>query len=91
MFHGYLKWNLKTKCWEEDEWLTQIYGKLQEAKKAIADFAGEHPFDNDRELQVTRYFGKSSNPFEHGQELSKGDSRIVMHEWMRYAAYVISD
>lgn len=84
-----MKWNLKTKCWEEDEWLTQIYGKLQEAKKAITDFADGHPFDNDRELQVTRYFGKSNALFDRGKELPKGDPDIVMHEWMRYAVYTI--
>ena len=67
----------------------QIYGKLQEAKKAITDFADGHSFDNDRELQVTRYFGKSNALFDRGKELPKGDPDIVMHEWMRYAVYTI--
>ena len=91
VFHGYLRWNKKTKMWIEDEWLTQIYGKLCEAKDVVVAFSEGRPFDNDRELQVTRYFGMSENPFNHGRELSKGDPQIVLHEWMRYAVYTISD
>lgn len=89
MFRGYLSWDAKQKKWNEDEWLTQIYASLREAKDAVMQFAEGHPFDNDRELQVTRYFGKSADPFNRGEELPKGDKRIILHEWMRYAVYTI--
>ena len=91
MFRGYLKWEAKEKRWKEDEWLTQIYGSLQKAKDAVIEFAEGHSFDNDRELQVTRYFGKDSDPLNHGEELKKGDPHIMLHEWMRYAAYQINE
>ena len=87
VFHGYLKWDKKKKEWNEDEWLTQIYGTLKEAKTVIERFAEGHPFDNDRELQVTRYFGESDKLFDRGEELSKDNPDVVMREWMRYAEY----
>lgn len=90
VFRGYLSWDAKRKRWNEDEWLTQIYASLREAKDAVMQFAEGHPFDNDRELQVTRYFGKSADPFNRGKELSKGDQRIVLYEWMRYAVFQVN-
>lgn len=82
-----MKWDVKTSQWRNDEWLTQIYATLREAKEAIEKFAEGHPFDNDRELQVTRYFGKSHNAFDRGKELTKDDPDILTREWMRYAVY----
>ena len=58
-----------------------------DAKNALYKFAEGHPFDNDREIQVTRYFGKPKDAFDRGKELSKGDPNIVTHMWMRYAEY----
>ena len=56
-------------------------------KNALCEFAEGHPFDNDREMQITRYFGKARNALDRGKELTKGDPNIVTHEWMRYAEY----
>lgn len=89
VFHGYLKWDSRKREWKEDEWLTQIYGELQEAKEAVMGFAEGRPFDNDRELQITRYFGKNLGIFERGNELPKEDPNVVMHEWMRYAEFML--
>lgn len=84
-----MQWDTKNKVWKEDEWLTQIYQSLKDAKDAVYRFAEGRPFDNDRELQVTRYFGKSVSPLINGKELEKGDPNIVEHVWMRYAAYTL--
>lgn len=82
-----MKWDTKKKEWKDDEWLSQIYASLQEAKAAIENFAEGRPFDNDRELQVTRHFGKGADIFSRGEELPKDDKRVVLHEWMRYAEF----
>lgn len=82
-------WDSKDKTWKEDEWLTQIYQNLCDAKEALYKFAEGHPFDNGRENQVTRYFGKAKTMFDKGIELTKGDPDIIRHEWMRYAVFRI--
>ena len=82
-----MQWDTKNKVWKEDEWLTQIYQNFKDAKNALYQFAEGHPFDNDREVQVTRYFGKPRNGFDRGRELPKGDPDIISHVWMRYAEY----
>ena len=80
-------WNEKLKRWDEDEWLTQIYEQLCDAREAVYQFANGKPFDGNRDMQVTRYFGKRTDPFYRGKELEKGDPEIVEREWMRYAVY----
>lgn len=52
-------------------------------------FADGHPFDNNTENRVTRYFGKQPDPFTKGPELSKGDPNVTEQEWMRYSVYTI--
>ena len=87
VFKGYIRWDSKEKRWRDDEWLTQIYEQLRDAKDAIRQFAEGHPFDNDQENKVTRYFGEPKDIFDRGEELKKGDPGVVMHEWMRYAQF----
>lgn len=75
----------------EDEWITEIYGDLFGAKDAVVKWAEGAPFDNDRELQITRYFGKPVSDFTHGPELREGVPGICETEWMRYAEYEIRE
>jgi hypothetical protein len=58
-----------------------------DAKQALYRFAEGHPFDNVRENQVTRYFGEPKDVFDTGEELKKGDPKVVSHVWMRLAEF----
>ena len=74
----------------EDEWLTQIYASMRDARNVIEKFAEGRPYDNERELSVTRYFGSGPDEFNRGMELEKDDPKIVSREWMRMAVYTIN-
>lgn len=77
------------KVWIEDEWLTDLYSDMVDAKNAVRRFAEGRPFDNERELRVTRYYGRNRDAFNKGKELAKGDPDIQRHEWMRYAEFIV--
>lgn len=84
-----MKWDPKTETWTEDEWLCRICWSEECARAFLEDFADGRPYDNNMEVQVTRYFRKRSNPFVRGEELPKGDPDAWERDWMRYCAYPI--
>ena len=89
MFKGYNRWNPKFGMWEEDEWLTDIFGRMADAKDALVRWGNGSPFDNERELQITKCFGKPPNVFTHGPELRNGDRGICEKVWLRYSEFEI--
>ena len=91
MFKGYLKWNRKLGIWVEDEWLTDIFGTMRDAKDAVTAWGDGTPFDNNRELQITKCFGKASDIFHHGPELREGDAAVCEKEWRRWAEFEIRE
>ena len=86
-----MKWNEKLHYWEEDEWLTDIYVRLRLAREAVEKWGGGHGWDNNRELQITRYFRKGKTMFEPGEEVDRGDPALCEKVWLRYAEYTISE
>jgi len=89
VFKGYHKWNRKYGVWEENEWLTDIYESALEAKRAVAQWGEGASFDNGRELQITRYYGKRPDIFNLGIEKKKGEPGICEKAWLRYAEFEI--
>lgn len=91
VFRGYQKWDSKLHMWVEDEWLVDIYGDLRSAREAVEIWGEGRPFDNNRELQITRYWKKRSNPFTPGEETEEGDPALREKSWMRYDEFEIRE
>lgn len=91
MFKGYRKWNRKLGIWIEDEWLVELFEVMRDAKDRVIEWGKGAPFDNNRELQITRYFGKACDIFGHGPELREGDAGVCEKEWLRYAEFEVHE
>lgn len=86
-FKGYAgRLNGRSRKYESDEWLCKIYTTERAAKEAVREFGEGKDFDNERELQITRFFERGQTIFENGPEslceLSGGNC-----QWMRYQEY----
>lgn len=57
----------------------------------LVEWAEGAPFDNNREVQITRYFGKSQDVFNHGKELKEGMIGVCEKAWLRYAEFEIQE
>ena len=82
-----MKWDAKLGIWSDDEWLVGIYDEMWLARCAVEDWGEGRPWDNKRELQITRYYKKRKSIFEPGEEILEGEPAVCEKEWMRYAAY----
>ncbi len=84
-------WNERDRRWDEYEWLERICWTMRQARDCLCEFGDGRPYDNNLEAQITRYYGKRTNPFIRGPEKEKDDPDIREKEWMRYAAYEIAE
>jgi hypothetical protein len=89
VFRGYLQWDAKLHIWNEDEWPVEIYKERWLARRKVEEWGEGKPFDNNREMQITRYFRKRSTMAEQGQEITEGDPAICEKVWLRFAEFEV--
>lgn len=88
VFQGYLT-HFREKNEQYDEWLCGLYLREIDAADNVEAFGGGKGWDDNRCLQITRYFGKPKSSFEPGDELEtlvKGGEK----RWVRYAPIPVS-
>jgi hypothetical protein len=66
-----------------------LYGTLRSARDALIEWGEGAPFDNPRELQITRYYRKPPDIFSKGAELKEGYAGVCEKAWLRYAEFEI--
>lgn len=86
-----MRWNRKLGLWIEDEWLVSLYFAMREAKEQVVEWGKGTPFDNDREMQITKYYGKPPDIFNRGPMLKEGEQGVCEKEWLRYAEFEICE
>ena len=77
--------------WCEDEWLTDIYDDPWLARSAVERGGEGRPWDNDRELQITRCYRKRINELIQGEEIPEGHPAVCEKAWARYAEFPIKE
>ena len=62
---------------------------MREAKDTVLEWGKGASFDNGRELQITKYYGKPNDVFSHGPLMKEGERGVCECEWLRYAIFEI--
>lgn len=86
-----MQWNHRLNIWDGDEWLVDIYDDQWLARQIVEDWGAGRPWDNNREVQITKYFRKRKSLFEPGNEISGDHPALCEKVWLRYSEFELHE